>query len=60
MSAKFVDRSAVIGTAALTTEQAQQLRERATAGAKKSALAREFGISRETVYSHLRPAAATG
>ncbi|WP_246636194.1 helix-turn-helix domain-containing protein [Actinoplanes hulinensis] len=50
----------MIGTAALTTEQAQQLRERATAGAKKSALAREFGISRETVYSHLRPAAATG
>ena len=39
---------------ALTTEQAQQLRERAAAGEKKSALAREFGISRETVYSYLR------
>ena len=44
---------------ALTTEQAQQLRERAAAGEKKSALAREFGISRETVYSYLRPAAVT-
>jgi DNA invertase Pin-like site-specific DNA recombinase len=45
---------------ALTTEQAQQLRERAAAGEKKSTLAREFGISRETVYSYLRPLTATG
>ena len=45
---------------ALTAEQAQQLRERAVAGEKKSALAREFGISRETVYSYLRPAAVPG
>lgn len=45
---------------ALTAEQAQQLRERAAAGEKKSALAREFGISRETVYSYLRPAAVPG
>ena len=44
---------------ALTAEQAQQLRERVAAGEKKSALAREFGISRETVYSYLRPAAVT-
>ena len=43
----------------LTTEQAQQLRERAAAGEKKSALAKEFGISRETVYSYLRPVAAS-
>ena len=40
--------------------QAQQLRERAAAGERKSVLAREFGISRETVYSYLRPVAATG
>ncbi|WP_280497615.1 recombinase family protein [Nocardia asiatica] len=39
---------------ALTTEQAQALRARAAAGDRKSALAREFGISRETVYSYLR------
>ena len=34
---------------ALTDEQVRQLRERAAAGARKSALAKEFGISRETV-----------
>jgi DNA invertase Pin-like site-specific DNA recombinase len=39
---------------ALTAEQAYQLRERAAAGERKSALATEFGISRETVYSYLR------
>lgn len=31
-----------------------ELRERAAAGEKKSLLANEFGISRETVYSYLR------
>lgn len=41
---------------ALTPEQARQLRERAAAGARKSALAQEFGVSRETVYSYLRAA----
>jgi DNA invertase Pin-like site-specific DNA recombinase len=45
---------------ALTPTQAQQLRERAAAGERKSALAREFGVSRETVYSYLRPADAAG
>lgn len=44
---------------ALTTEQAKQLCERAAAGERKSALAAEFGISRETVYAYLRPAATT-
>jgi len=44
----------------LTAEQAQQLRERIATGEKKSALAKEFGISRETVYSYLRPKAFTG
>jgi DNA invertase Pin-like site-specific DNA recombinase len=39
---------------ALTAEQAQQLRERTAAGEQKAALAKEFGISRETVYSYLR------
>jgi hypothetical protein len=34
--------------------QARQLRERAAAGERKSALATEFGISRETVYGYLR------
>lgn len=45
---------------ALSSEQAQQLRERAAAGEKKAVLAREFRISRETVYSYLRPAAVAG
>lgn len=39
---------------ALTAEQAKQLRDRAAAGEKKVALAREYGISRETLYSYLR------
>ncbi|OBA65089.1 transposase [Nocardia sp. 852002-20019_SCH5090214] len=44
---------------ALTTEQAAQLRERAAAGESKSVLAKDFGISRETVYAYLRSAPAT-
>ncbi|WP_416564868.1 recombinase family protein [Nocardia testacea] len=45
---------------ALTDEQADLLRERAAAGERKSVLAKEFGVSRETVYSYLRAAAITG
>jgi DNA invertase Pin-like site-specific DNA recombinase len=45
---------------ALTPEQARQLRERAAAGEQKSLLAKEFGISRETVYSYLRTASVAG
>lgn len=45
---------------ALTTEQARDLCERAAAGERKSLLAKEFGISRETVYSYLRTAATAG
>ena len=37
----------------LTGERVIELRRRAQAGEKKAALAREFGISRETLYSHL-------
>lgn len=44
---------------ALTDEQAHQLRERAAAGARKSVLAKEFGITRETVYSYLQAETAT-
>jgi DNA invertase Pin-like site-specific DNA recombinase len=36
----------------LTTERAEELRRRVTAGEKKTALAREFGISRETLYQY--------
>jgi DNA invertase Pin-like site-specific DNA recombinase len=43
---------------ALTAEQACDFRERAASGESKAALAREFGISRETVYSYLRTGAA--
>ncbi|WP_258725229.1 recombinase family protein [Cellulomonas sp. NS3] len=45
---------------ALTPERAQQLRERAATGEPKSALAKEFGISRETLYNYLRAASAPG
>ena len=38
----------------LSPAQADQLRIRAQAGEKKAVLAREFGISRETLYSYLR------
>jgi DNA invertase Pin-like site-specific DNA recombinase len=41
-------------------DQARQLRERAAAGERKSALATEFGISRETVYSYLRSETVAG
>jgi len=38
----------------LIPEQVAQLRQRVQAGEQKSQLAREFGISRETVYQYLR------
>jgi DNA invertase Pin-like site-specific DNA recombinase len=36
----------------LTAERVVQLRARISAGEKKAALAREFGISRETLYQY--------
>ena len=39
---------------ALAPEQVAELRRRAAAGEKKAQLAREFGISRETLYQYLR------
>lgn len=39
---------------ALTDEQVLDIRERITAGETKAALAREYSISRETLYQHLR------
>ena len=38
----------------LTPEQVTELRRRAAAGEKKAQLARESGISRETLYQYLR------
>ena len=44
----------------LTPGQAEALRARAAAGEAKAALAREFGISRQTLYSYLsQPAPAS-
>jgi DNA invertase Pin-like site-specific DNA recombinase len=40
----------------LTGDQVDQVRQRTGAGEAKSAPAREFGISRETVYQYLRVA----
>ena len=39
---------------ALQPVQVAELRQKAQAGAKKAVLAREYGISRETVYQYLR------
>jgi DNA invertase Pin-like site-specific DNA recombinase len=38
----------------LTPEQVQTLKRRVKAGEKRAALAREFGISRETLYQYVR------
>jgi DNA invertase Pin-like site-specific DNA recombinase len=38
----------------LSLKKAEELRQRAMAGEKKAALAREFGISRETLYQYLK------
>jgi DNA invertase Pin-like site-specific DNA recombinase len=38
----------------LTGERLTELRRRVLRGEKKAALAREFGISRETLYSYVR------
>ncbi len=40
----------------LTSDQVSELRERVGAGEAKTVLARDFGISRETVYQYLRTA----
>ena len=39
---------------ALSPEQVADLRQRAAAGEQKAKLAREFGVSRETLYQYLR------
>jgi DNA invertase Pin-like site-specific DNA recombinase len=38
----------------LSPGRANELRQRVTAGEKRAALAREFGISRETLYQYVR------
>ena len=40
----------------LSAVQADQLRSRVAAGEKKSTLAKEYSISRETLYAYLRVA----
>ena len=41
---------------ALTDNQVVELRRRASAGEQKAMLAREFGISRQTLYQYLKVA----
>jgi len=43
----------------LTDERASELRRRATAGENKAALAREFCISRQSLYSYMKADKAT-
>ncbi|PPY43149.1 helix-turn-helix domain-containing protein, partial [Cronobacter sakazakii] len=38
----------------LSSERIAELRQRVEAGEQKAKLAREFGISRETLYQYLR------
>ena len=38
----------------LTTERVLELKRRASSGERKAGLAREFGISRETVYTYIK------
>src|SRR5512142_885923 len=45
---------------ALAPDQADELRRRAAAGERKSTLAREYRVSRETVYAYLRAADSAG
>jgi DNA invertase Pin-like site-specific DNA recombinase len=40
---------------ALSADKAAELRRRVAAGEKKAAVARAFGVSRETVYSYIQP-----
>lgn len=50
-------RGAYTGRApSLSSDQAEAIRARAAAGEPKAALAREFGISRQTVYTYLQSA----
>lgn len=44
------------GKKKLTDEQVQELRKRVAAGEKKAAIARDFEISRETLYQYLKEA----
>ena len=39
---------------ALTDQQAADIRRRAASGETKASLAREYGVSRETLYQYLR------
>jgi len=41
------------GKKKLTEEQAQEIRQRVAQGDKKAVVARDFGISRETLYQYL-------
>ncbi len=41
---------------ALSSDKAAELRKQALQGANKSRLAKDFGISRETLYQYLKPA----
>lgn len=41
----------------LNVDQVRQIRERASSGEKKTSLAREFGVSRKTIYPYLAQAA---
>ena len=43
-------------TKSLSQERVAELHRRVAAGEKKAHLAREMGISRETLYQYLKPA----
>ena len=39
----------------LSEEEVENLKSRVAAGERKSSIARDFGISRETLYQYLKP-----
>jgi hypothetical protein len=49
-----IDNRTRTKSSALNAERIAQLREQAAAGANKTKLAKEFGISRETLYQYIR------
>ncbi len=53
---KARQRGAYVGRKpAFSHEQAERIRERAARGESKADLAREFGVTRKTIYQYLKP-----
>jgi DNA invertase Pin-like site-specific DNA recombinase len=47
------------GTKTLTPQQVEEIKERVAAGVPKARIAKDFKISRQTLYNYLDPVSAT-